>query len=484
MSACPAGTHPAVPHRARHRAPHSFLYRTHHRTFGGTHLLLAAACALVLAGCQKAAEAPPPAPQETAVTVQPIVTQRLAVEQSLAGRTVAHMSAEVRPQVGGIIQKRLFTEGQEVKEGQVLYQLDAASYEAAYDNAKATLAQAQAAVVSAKPKAQRYRDLLAIDAVSKQDVDDAEATLRQNRAAVVAARASLQSAKINLDYTRIKAPISGRIGTSTYTPGALVTASQDTALTTIQQLDPVYVDVTQTSAQLLALRKAIDSGKLQAVNGKVKVKLFLEDGSLYDHEGTLEFVGTSISTGTGNITLRAVVPNPNHLLLPGAYVRAMLPLAIDGNAILIPQTALTRNTRGEAVVKLVDGEGKVEERVIGVTDTNGDQWIVTSGLKAGERLIVEGASRVSGGQTVKVEEREPVHQGTVKVKKGARVDAADGTPEATPGNPAEETGDTGADGRPARENAARGTSAGAPPAAGDTAGGSRSGAGSGADRAE
>ena len=483
MSARPAGTHPAAPHRSRHRVPHSFPYRTHHRAFGGTRLLLAAACALVLAGCQKA-EAPVPAPQETVVTAQPIVTQRLAVEQSLAGRTVAHMSAEVRPQVGGIIQKRLFTEGQEVKEGQVLYQLDAASSEAAYDNAKATLAQAQAAVVSAKPKAQRYRELLAIDAVSRQDVDDAEATLRQNRAAVVAARASLQSARINLGYTRIKAPISGRIGTSTYTPGALVTASQDTALTTIQPLDPIYVDVTQTSAQLLSLRKAIDSGKLQAVNGKVKVKLFLEDGSLYDHEGTLEFVGTSISTGTGNITLRAVVPNPNHLLLPGAYVRAMLPLAIDENAILIPQTALTRNTRGEAVVKLVDDQGKVEERVIGVTDTNGDQWIVTSGLKAGEKLIVEGASRVSGGQTVKVEERQPAHQGTVKVQKGARNDATDSAPETTPGNLADETGGTGADGRPARENAARGTSASAPPAAGDTTGGSRSGAGAGAASAE
>ncbi len=421
MSAGPAAvSRPAAHRRVSRRA--TSCARRPVRALPGAHLLIATAVALALAGCQKAG-APAPAPEETTVVVQPIVTQRLAVEQSLAGRTVAHMSAEVRPQVGGIIQKRLFTEGQEVKEGQVLYQLDAASYEAAYDNAKASLVQAQAVVRAAKPKAQRYRDLLAIDAVSKQDVDDAEATLQQNRAAVVAAQASLQSAKINLDYTRIKAPISGRIGTSTYTPGALVTASQDTALTTIQQLDPIYVDVTQTSAQLLALRKAIDSGALQAVNGKVKVKIFLEDGSLYNHEGTLEFVGTSISTSTGNITLRAVVPNPDHLLLPGAYVRAVLPLAIDEQAILVPQTALTRNTRGEAVVKLVGNDGKVEERVIGVADTNGDQWIVTSGLKAGEKLVIEGGSRASGGQTVKVEEKQAAPHGTVKVKTGAKDDA-------------------------------------------------------------
>ena len=421
MSACPAAvSRPAAHRRVSRRA--TSCTRKPVRALPGAHLLITTAVALALAGCQKAG-APAPAPEETTVVVQPIVTQRLAVEQSLAGRTVAHMSAEVRPQVGGIIQKRLFTEGQEVKEGQVLYQLDAASYEAAYDNAKASLVQAQAVVRAAKPKAQRYRDLLAIDAVSKQDVDDAEATLQQNRAAVVAAQASLQSAKINLDYTRIKAPISGRIGTSTYTPGALVTASQDTALTTIQQLDPIYVDVTQTSAQLLALRKAIDSGALQAVNGKVKVKIFLEDGSLYNHEGTLEFVGTSISTSTGNITLRAVVPNPDHLLLPGAYVRAVLPLAIDEQAILVPQTALTRNTRGEAVVKLVGNDGKVEERVIGVADTDGDQWIVTSGLKAGEKLVIEGGSRASGGQTVKVEEKQAAPHGTVKVKTGAKDDA-------------------------------------------------------------
>lgn len=342
------------------------------------------------------------------VTVRAVTTQPLALEQSLPGRTVAYMISDVRPQVGGIIQKRLFTEGQEVKAGQVLYQIDPASYQAAYDNARAALAQAEAAVLSAKPRAERYRELQQIDAVSKQDAQDAEATLRQNEAAVLAARATLQSARINLDYTRIEAPISGRIGTSTFTPGALVTASQTTALATIQQLDPIYVDVTQTSTQLLALRKRIASGALKAVDGQVKVRIELEDGSTYAQEGTLEFVGTSVATDTGNVTLRAVVPNPDGLLLPGTYVRAVLPMAINESAILVPQSVLTRNTRGEALVKLVGEDGKVVERVVQTGAALGDQWVVTSGLQSGERLVIEGGSRAAAGQTVTVEEAASV----------------------------------------------------------------------------
>lgn len=322
------------------------------------------------------------------------------------------MVSEVRPQVGGIIQKRLFTEGEDVKAGEVLYQIDPASYQATYDSAKGTLAQAEAAVFSAKPKAERYRELIAIDAVSKQDGDDAEAALRQYEAAVVTARASVQTAKINLDYTRIKAPISGRIGTSAYTPGALVTTNQDAPLATIQQLDPIYVDVAQTSAQLLALRKQLDSGALKAVDGRVKVKIIMEDGSTYDREGSLAFVGTSVSTSTGNVTLRAIVPNPKGLLLPGTYVRAVLPMAINDSAILVAQSAVTRNTKGEATVKLVGDDGKVVERVIEVGDATGDQWIVTGGLKAGEKLIVEGGSKVSAGQTVKIAEAKPTRSGT------------------------------------------------------------------------
>lgn len=360
-------------------------------------------CALMsgLAGCK--AEAPLPAPQAR-VTVQVVATQSLAMEQSLVGRTVAYMVSDVRPQVGGIIQKRLFTEGEEVEQGQVLYQIDPATYQASYDSAKGSLAQAEAAVLSARPKARRYRELAAIDAVSKQDTEDAQTALREYEAQVVVAKASLQTAKINLDYTKIKAPISGRISTSAYTPGALVTAGQDAALTTIQQLDPIYVDVTQTSAQLLALRKQLDSGALKAVGGVVKVKVILEDGSTYGREGTLEFVGSSVSTSTGNVVLRAVVPNPDRLLLPGMYVRAVLPMAINDSAILVPQHAVTRNTKGEATVKLVGDDGLVVERVLQLGDALKDQWVVVGGLQKGERLIVEGGSKVSAGQAAQVEE--------------------------------------------------------------------------------
>ncbi|WP_234455873.1 efflux RND transporter periplasmic adaptor subunit [Stenotrophomonas sp. S41] len=362
-------------------------------------LMPASALALALAACS-----PAQAPQQhtAEVVATPVVTRSLAVEQSLAGRTVAAMVSDVRPQVGGIIRSRAFTEGALVDAGQLLYQIDPRSYQAAYDSAKGSLAQAEAAVLSSRPKAERYRNLVDADAVSRQDADDAQATLRANEAAVVAARAALQTAKINLDYTRVTAPISGRIGTSTYTPGALVSAGQDTALATIQQLDPIHVDVSQTSAQLLALRRQLDSGALQAVDGKAQVRIVLEDGSTYAHTGTLEVVGTAVDTGTGNVTLRATVPNPEGLLLPGTYVRAVLPMAVDPNAILVPQTAVTRNTKGEAQVKLVGADGKVVERVIQTSAAQGDQWVVSSGLKAGEQLITEGGSKVGAGQAVKV----------------------------------------------------------------------------------
>lgn len=364
-------------------------------------LVLPLTLAACLAACSKS-EAP--AQQQATVGVQTVTTQRLAMDQTLPGRTVAYMTSEVRPQISGIIQKRLFTEGQQVKAGQVLYQIDPATYQAAYDSARGELAQAEAAVLSARPKAQRYRNLVKLDAVSKQDGDDAIATLRQDEAAVIAAKASLQNARINLDYTRVTAPIGGRIATSTYTPGALVTASQDTALTTIQQLDPIYVDVSQSSAQLLALRKQLDAGALKSVDGKAQVSVTLEDGSTYAHTGTLEFVGTSVDTGTGNVTLRAVIPNPDGLLLPGMYVNAVLPMAINDNAILVPQSAVTRNTKGEAVVKLVGSDGKVIEQVVQTGLASKDQWVVTKGLKAGDRLIVDGGSKAGAGQAVKVAE--------------------------------------------------------------------------------
>lgn len=404
---------------------------------------IALASAGWLSGCQPQQQGLPPQ-GEAVVGVQVIQSQSLVMEQSLAGRSAAHMVSEVRPQVGGIILKRLFDEGQQVKAGQVLYQIDPRTYEASLESAKAQLAQAEAAVLAAKPKAERYKNLVGIDAISKQDGDDALATLRQNEAAVVAARAAVKTAQINLDYTKVTAPISGRIGTSTYTPGALVTAGQTAALTTIQQLNPIYVDVTQTSAQLLALRKQIASGALKAVNGKVAVRIILEDGSELADSGTLEFVGTSVDTGTGNVSLRAVVPNPDGLLLPGTYVKAVVPAAVNEQAILVSQSAVTRNTKGEPVVKLVGQDGKVEERRIETGDAIKDQWVVTNGLKAGEQLITSGATKLRGGQQVKTAPaeqaaQEPQAPMDAKAPQAAQAAAAVGAPTAAAA-PAASTG--------------------------------------------
>lgn len=364
---------------------------------------LAAACSAVLglAACTQTAE---PAPMQPEVGVVTVTTQRLVLDNVLPGRTRAYQTSDVRPQVGGILLRRLFTEGADVKAGQVLYEIDAAPYQAAYDAAKAELAQAEADVLAARPKAERYRNLVALDAVSKQDGDDAAATLRKAEAAVLAARAALRTARINLGYTRITAPIPGRIGTSASTPGALVTAQQETALATIQQLDPIYVDVTQSSAQLLKLRRQLDDGRLKAVNGKAVVSIQLEDGSPYARTGTLEFVGASVDETTGSVTLRAVVPNPEHLLLPGMYVKAVLPMAVDEQAVLVPQQAVSRDTRGQATALVVGADGKVAQRVLGVSQTYGDRWVVTSGLRAGDKVIVEGTQKVAIGQAVKAVE--------------------------------------------------------------------------------
>lgn len=309
--------------------------------------------------------------------------------------------SEVRPQVGGLIRQRLFTEGQQVKAGQLLYQVDPAPYQAAFDTARGQLAQAEATVLSAQPKAERTRALVSMDAASKQDADDATSALKQAQANVIAARAALQAARINLDYTRVTAPIDGRIGTSSVTAGALVAAGQDTALTTIQRLDPVYLDVTQSSTQMLALRKQLDAGLVKAIDGKAQVKVLLEDGSTYAHEGTLEFVGSAVDPGTGNVKLRAVIPNPDGLLLPGMYLKAVLPMATDARALLVPQKAVVRNERGEPLLRLLDATDHVVERRVSTGQVVGNQWQITSGLTAGERVIVSNGSAVSLGQQVK-----------------------------------------------------------------------------------
>ncbi|MCP3043491.1 efflux RND transporter periplasmic adaptor subunit [Xanthomonas euvesicatoria] len=374
---------------------------THRFRTASVRLLLLAAATTLMAACSS--RQPPQMPQ-TQVGVQTLKAQRLAVDQTLSGRTVAYVTSDVRPQVGGILRKRLFTEGQDVQAGQVLYEIDPASYQAAYDTAKGDLAQAEAAVLSARPKAQRYQTLVGLDAVSKQDGDDALATLRSNQAAVVAAKASLQTARINLDYTRITAPVSGRIGTSSYTPGALVSAGQSEVLATINQLDPIYVDVTQSSAQLLQLRRQLDTGQLKAVDGKAEVTLQLEDGSTYAHSGTLEVVDAAVDTATGTVKLRAVVPNPERVLLPGMYVTAKLSMAVDEQAILVPQQAISRNSKGQAVAMVVGSDNTVAQRVLTTGDAIGDKWVVRQGLKAGDKVIVQGLQKASVGAEVRAVE--------------------------------------------------------------------------------
>jgi membrane fusion protein (multidrug efflux system) len=358
---------------------------------------------LMMAGCGKKSDASAPpasAPPEVGVVV--IQPQQLTLTTELSGRIAPHLIAEVRPQVGGIVQQRLFTEGSDVKAGQVLYQIDPATYRAAYASARAALARAEATLGSVRLKEERFRDLVKINAVSQQDYDDASAALKQAEADVEATRAALESARINLDYTSVKAPISGRIGRSSVTTGALVTASQAEALATIQQLDPVYVDVTQTTAELLRLKQNLASGLLKK-NGTVQaqVSLLLEDGTPYPLPGTLKFSEVTVDQSTGSVTLRTLFPNPEQLLLPGMFVRTILEEGVSEQAILVPQRGVTRNPAGNATALVVGAEEKVEPRVIQVARTVGDAWLVSEGLQAGDRVILEGIQKARPGTTVK-----------------------------------------------------------------------------------
>lgn len=361
---------------------------------------VALAGSLALAGCGSKDDAPPPqGPAEVGViTLSP---QSLDVTTTLPGRTTAYQIAEVRPQIGGIVQKRLFREGSDVKAGAVLYQIDPAVYQATYDSARASLARAEATAQQARLRSQRYEELVAIKAVSQQEYDDASAALKQAEADVAAARAAVTTARINLDYTRVTAPISGRIGKSSVTPGALLTANQADSLTTVQQLDPIYVDVTQSSAELLKLRRAIESGAVQREGGKVKVSLIQEDGSRYAREGVLEFSDVTVDPQTGSVTLRALFPNPQGELLPGLYVRASLTQGRNSQAILVPHAGVSHDARGNAVVMVVNQENKVEARVVKAEQATADSWVVSEGVKAGERIIVEGLQKAKPGDVVK-----------------------------------------------------------------------------------
>ncbi|MFA5058893.1 MAG: efflux RND transporter periplasmic adaptor subunit, partial [Opitutaceae bacterium] len=310
--------------------------------------------------------------------------------------------AEVRPQVSGIIQKRLFDEGGDVKAGDLLYQIDPAFYEAAYASAKAALARVEANLPAIRSRAERYKELVNIKAVSQQNYDDATAALKQSEAEFGIAKAAMESARINLAYTGITAPISGRIGKSSVTIGALATAHQAVPFTTIQQLDPVYVDVTQSSANLLRLKRNVASGDLKRDSEyQAKVRLILEDGTPYPLEGVLKFSDVTVNPGTGSFILRTVFPNPDHTLLPGMYVRAVIEEGVNEQAILVPQQGVSRDKKGDAIALVADKDDKVEQRLLKINRAIGARWLIDEGLNPGDRVIVEGLQKIKPGSAVK-----------------------------------------------------------------------------------
>ena len=375
---------------------------THRKPLAVT--LTAIASALILAACGQA-KAPAGMPQGAGappeVGVFSVVTQTVPVTSELSGRTVANVIAEIRPQIGGIVQQRLFREGGEVKAGELLYQIDPSLYQANYASAAAALAKTEANVMTTRLKAQRYQELLADKAVSQQAADDAKAAQLQAEADVAASKAALETARINLAYTRIVSPISGRISKSAVTQGALLTANQATPLASVHQLDPINVDVTQTSAEMLQMKRALEEGKIKGTgDGQAKVKLILDNGEAYPLEGKLAFSEATVDAGTGSVTMRAVFPNPKRDLLPGMYVRAVIEQGIRENSIVVPQQGVTHDPQGNAVGMVVNAEGKVEARVLKTERAIGNHWLVTEGLKEGDKLIVEGLQKARPGSPV------------------------------------------------------------------------------------
>ncbi|EJG8890758.1 multidrug efflux RND transporter periplasmic adaptor subunit AcrA [Salmonella enterica] len=338
------------------------------------------------------------------VGVVTLKTEPLQITTELPGRTVAYRIAEVRPQVSGIILKRNFVEGSDIEAGVSLYQIDPATYQATYDSAKGDLAKAQAAANIAELTVKRYQKLLGTQYISKQEYDQALADAQQATAAVVAAKAAVETARINLAYTKVTSPISGRIGKSSVTEGALVQNGQASALATVQQLDPIYVDVTQSSNDFLRLKQELANGSLKQENGKAKVDLVTSDGIKFPQSGTLEFSDVTVDQSTGSITLRAIFPNPDHTLLPRMFVRARLQEGTKPTALLVPQQGVTRTPRGDATVLVVGADNKVETRQIVASQAIGDKWLVTDGLKAGDRVVVSGLQKVRPGAQVKVQE--------------------------------------------------------------------------------
>ncbi|MCS3433787.1 efflux RND transporter periplasmic adaptor subunit [Klebsiella sp. BIGb0407] len=366
------------------------------------HVLSTLAALMLLSGCDTAPVSSPQPPEQE-VGVITLTRQPLTIVNELTGRTSSASSAEVRPQVTGIIQKRLFTEGDHVKAGQALYQIESDSFRATFNEAAAALKQVQALVNADCAKASRYAQLVKENGISRQDADDAASTCAQDKANVEAKTAALESARINLNWTTLKAPISGRIGISSVTPGALVSAEQTTALATIRDLETIYVDLTRSSVDLLRLRKQA----LAANNEELNVTLILEDGSTYSEKGRLALTEVAVDESTGSVTLRAIFPNPTQQLLPGMFVRAKVDEGVMKDAILAPQQGITRDAKGIATAFVVTGDNKVEQRKLETGDSYGDKWLVLNGLQAGDKLVVEGSGKVVAGQQVKTIEVNP-----------------------------------------------------------------------------
>ncbi|WP_058911581.1 multidrug efflux RND transporter periplasmic adaptor subunit AcrA [Entomohabitans teleogrylli] len=358
---------------------------------------------LALTGCDNK-ETQQQAPQMPEVGVVTLKSEPLQITTELPGRTSAYRVAEVRPQVSGIILKRNFVEGSDIEAGVSLYQIDPATYQATYESAKGDLARAQASANIAQLTVKRYQKLLGTQYISQQEYDQAVADAQQANASVVAAKAAVETARINLAYTKVTSPISGRIGKSNVTEGALVQTGQTNAMATVQQLDPIYVDVTQSSNDFLRLKQELAAGTLKQENGKAKVELITSDGIQFPQSGTLEFSDVTVDQTTGSITLRAIFPNPNNTLLPGMFVRARLEEGINQNALLVPQQGVTHTARGDATAMVVGAEDKVEVRQISADKAIGDKWLVTDGLKAGDRVIVTGLQKVRPGVQVKAQE--------------------------------------------------------------------------------
>lgn len=363
--------------------------------------VLAACVFAIVAGCERERPvAQRPAPE---VVTLDVATEAVTLQTELPGRVMAQGSAEVRPQVGGIILERLFTEGSTVRAGQTLYRIDPAPFATTLERAEAALESSRAAVRVSELLLDRYRRLLPEQSISQQDFDNAEAAHAQALASLREREAAAVAARIDLQWTRVTAPIAGRVGRSIVTPGALVSANQATALTTISQLDPVYVDFTQSSADLLRLRRAAMAGTIDRSAGVVaNVGLMLEDGSRYEHTGTLRLAEVTVDPSTGAVTLRAEFPNPDGLLLPGMFVRAIVTEGVDSSAVLIPQQALARDRQGRAIVRVVDAEDRIQLRDVVASRTVGARWLVEQGLEAGERIVVEGGQNAAPGTAVRV----------------------------------------------------------------------------------